>query len=121
MLQGRLWLKFYNYGVALPPVPTRQLVETTIARIVHEHGADSEQKLEKEKIYSAEVAAEHRTLWFSVDPEEEMTWAMFVTAAHGVEKFLKTWDNTELSIDVRKIDGGEKVGMVFLTWFDGRR
>ena len=118
MLQGRVFLEFYDYGAAVPSAPAGELLETAFTRIVTEHVFDSKVKISKEVIYSLELTTGAGTLWFSLEPEPDMTWEMFATAAEGVRKFLRKWDNTEFAVDVDlRMDGGGKVGTAYLSRF----
>lgn len=46
-------------------------------------------------MYSEELEVGAGTLWFSVEPEANMTWGMFMTAAVGAARFVSRWNNVE--------------------------
>lgn len=82
------------------------------------HGVDSWITIGKEVVYSEELAAGAGTLWFSVEPEANMTWGMFATAVIGAVRFVRRWDNVEFAVDVEmRMDAGGKVGTAYLSRF----
>ena len=115
MLQGAVSLKFYDYDAARPPNATLDLVHMAIARISVEHGAYYSEEIGRKVVYSLELIGGPGTLSFSVEPEANMTWGMFATAAAGVTMFLQRWDNVEFAVDgsMREVVGG-KVGTAYL-------
>lgn len=118
MLQGAVSLKFYDYDAALPPNPAQELVHMALARISVEHGAYYSEEIGREVFYSLELTGGPGTLSFSVEPEANMTWGMFATAAAGVMRFLQRWDNVEFAVDVSmRGDVGGKVGTAYLQLF----
>ena len=118
MLQGAVSLKFYDYGVALPPAPARELVNMALNRISVEHGVHSREEIGRKVIYSLELVRGPGTLSFSVEPEANMTWGIFASAATGVGRFLVRWDNVEFAVDVSmREDVGGKVGTAYLKLF----
>lgn len=115
MLQGPAHLTFYDYGAPLPPGPAREIVNTALTRIADEHGADRGEKIGREVVYTLDLIGVAGTLRFSVEPESNMTWGMFATAAAGVGRFLERWDNVEFAVDVSIWkEGPGKVGTAYM-------
>lgn len=111
-------LKFYDYGVTLPPVPAIGLLHTALADIISRYGLHSSRLVGREEIYSRELDAGAGSLLFSVEPEANMTWGMFATATIGAERFLTRWDTVEFAADVEmRIDAEGKVGTAYLSRF----
>lgn len=116
MLQGPVHLAFYDYGAPLPPGPAREIVNTVLTRIVDEHGTDHGEKIGREVVYTLDLIGIAGKLRFSVEPESNMTWEMFATAAAGVGRFLGRWDNVEFTVDVSMWkEGPGKVGTVYMS------
>ncbi|KAF6240671.1 hypothetical protein HO173_001343 [Letharia columbiana] len=114
--EGRAFLKFYDYGAALPPAPAQELLRTASDAITHGHGVDSYRKVGREVIYSQTLDAGAGVLWLSVEPEANMTWGEFETAVMGAGRFLRRWDNVEFAVDVEmRMEAGGKVGTVYLS------
>lgn len=115
MLQGPAHLSFYNYGAPLPPGPAREIVNTALTRIAYEHGADHGETIGRKVVYTLDLIGIAGTLRFSVEPESNMTWGMFATAAAGVARFLYRWDNVEFAVDVSMWkESAGKVGTAYM-------
>lgn len=59
------------------------------------YGVGSRIIIGQEVVYSEELEVGAGTLWFSVEPEANMTWGMFMTAAVGAARFVSRWNNVE--------------------------